>query len=56
LVLSDGTIFIRERDPLTTFDEQIVAYKTDGEIEIVWREANAGTVRAHIGDQMLVGP
>jgi hypothetical protein len=56
LVLSDGTIFIRERDPLTTFDEQIVAYKTDGEIEIVWREADAGTVRAHIGDQMLVGP
>jgi hypothetical protein len=56
LVLSDGTIFVRERDPLTIFDEQIVAYKNDGETEIVWREVDAGTVRAHIGDQMLVGP
>ncbi len=56
LVLSDGTIFVRERDPLATFDEQIVAYKNDGEFENVWREADAGTVRAHIGDQMLVGP
>lgn len=56
LVLSDGTIFVRERDPLVTFGEQIVAYKNDGQVENVWREADAGTVRAHIGDQMLVGP
>ncbi len=29
---------------------------SDGRVENVWREADAGTVRAHIGDQMLVGP
>lgn len=58
LLLSDGTVFVRERDPLTTFDEQIIAYKNDGVTEIVWREADVpvGGVRAHIGDQMLVGP
>lgn len=56
LVLSDGTVFVRERDPLVVFGEQIVAHTNQGETEITWREVDAGTVRAHIGDQMLVGP
>jgi hypothetical protein len=56
LVISDGTVFVNEPDPNTTFDNQIVAYLGGGQRQIVWREANAMTVRQHIGEQMLVGP
>lgn len=56
LVISDGTIFIREYDPLTTFDERIRGLLPTGEDNIVWREADQTAVKAHIGDQLLVGP
>lgn len=56
LVISDGTVFQNERDPNSTFDNQIAAYPPGGLRQIVWREANASTVRQHIGKQMLVGP
>jgi len=56
LVISDGTIFIRENDPLTTFDQRIRALFPTGEDKIVWREADQTGVKAHIGDQLLVGP
>ena len=39
LVISDGRIFVNERDPATTFDNQIAVYHPDGRREIVWRDA-----------------
>ena len=56
LVISDGTVFVREDDPTSTFGERIVAFPSGGSETIVWREDEAPVVRAHIGDQMLVGP
>ena len=56
LVISDGTVFMREQDPTSTFGERIVAFPPGGVETIVWREDEAPVVRAHIGDQMLVGP
>lgn len=56
LVISDGTVFVREDDPTSTFGERIVAFPPGGDETIVWREDEAPVVRAHIGDQMLVGP
>ena len=56
LALSDGTVFVREYDTTTTFDEQIMAYAPGKPGKIVWREAEATDVRAHIGDEMLPGP
>ena len=56
LGISDGTIFLREHDPATTFDDRIVAFPPGADERVVWREAEAPVVRAHIGDQMLVGP
>ncbi len=56
LVISDGTVFVNERDPNTTFDNRIAAYHTDGQREVVWREANASEVKQHGGELLLVGP
>jgi hypothetical protein len=56
MLVSDGTMFIRERDPNETLDERIRAFTVDNEEAVVWREADAPRVRAHIGDQLLTGP
>jgi hypothetical protein len=56
LALSDGTILVRERDPATTFDERIVVFPPGGSETVIWREAEAPVVRAHIGSQLLIGP
>jgi hypothetical protein len=53
LVLSDGTLFARVSG---SDNERIVGYFPDNTSRDVWREAEATTVRAHIGDQILVGP
>jgi hypothetical protein len=56
LVISDGTVFIREQDPTTVSDERIRALLPTGEERVVWREADQTVVRAHGIGQMLVGP
>jgi hypothetical protein len=56
LAISDGTVFVREQDPLSSPDDRIVAYLPNGTMEVVWREADAATVRSHGDSQLLVGP
>jgi hypothetical protein len=56
LVLSDGTIFVRERDPANVLDERIVAYLPGGASQVVWREAEQTVVRSHGRSGLLVGP
>jgi hypothetical protein len=56
VVLSDGAIFVRGADPATVFDEEILVYPPAGGMAVAWREADETTVRAHIGDELLVGP
>jgi hypothetical protein len=54
LALSDGTLFLMERDPATTFDYRIRRFAPDGTDAVVWREAET-TFGVHIDRQMLVG-
>jgi hypothetical protein len=57
LVLPDGTVFVRERDPASAnFEERIVAFPPSGGSQVVWREAEQTVVRAHIGSGMFAGP
>ena len=54
-VISDGTVFVMERDPVTTFDYQIRRFAPDGTNSVVWREAET-TFGVHIDRQILPGP
>ena len=56
LPVSDGTVFVLEDDPTTTFDMQIVAFRPDGTYAIVWREVEAPRVRIHGSSQLVIGP
>ena len=55
LALPDGTVFVMERDPATTFDHQIRRFAPDGTNATVWREAET-TYGVHIDRQLLIGP
>ncbi len=56
LVISNGTVFVNERAPNSSYDHQIVAYPPGAPRQVVWREADATAVhRLHFG-QLLVGP
>lgn len=56
LVLSDGTVFVRDNDPRGNGEPRIRAFLIDGTVHTVWREGQALGVREHIGDQLLIGP
>jgi hypothetical protein len=57
LVTSDGTVFLRGYDPDNPTDatERILAYLPDGTTRVAWREVDS-MVKAHIGNQLLIGP
>jgi hypothetical protein len=55
LVISDGSVFVMERDPATTFDYQVRRYAPDGTNAVIWREAET-TFGVHGDRQMLPGP
>jgi hypothetical protein len=56
LALSDGTVFVRERDPATIFDDRIVVYPPGDGSHVIWREAEQTVVRTHGGYELLIGP
>ncbi|HVY31514.1 MAG TPA: hypothetical protein VHB79_33400 [Polyangiaceae bacterium] len=55
LVVSDGTIFVREYDETSSADERIRAYLPNGASRVVWREAEAVDVRTHGEGGLLAG-
>ena len=56
LALPDGTVFVRHLDPQNDRQHAITAYPPAGEPTVVWREANAGSLRSGTGAQLLAGP
>lgn len=56
IVISDGTVFVRGRDPEVVFNDRIVAYHPDGSEEIVWREVESDPVKSHSEQEMMTGP
>ncbi len=56
LLISDGTIFVTETDPLAAGYNQIVAYPPGAPRQVVWREVNATTVTQTFYPHLLIGP
>jgi hypothetical protein len=58
LVLSDGTVLIREQDPNNRNEvtQRIMAFLPDGTSRIAWSEVDPGNVRSFIGFGLLTGP
>jgi hypothetical protein len=56
LVVSDGTIFVRDKELGAIDQKRIRAFQLDGTVHTVWREKTAPVVRENIGGQMLAGP
>jgi hypothetical protein len=59
LALPDGTVFVRQLNPRTGGDQQIVVYRPDGRSSVVWSEGNpysSSNLGASHAVQLLAGP